>query len=94
MAMQLLGSIMLAVANIIFARHSTTAIAAYGIYYRLQAFIFMPVFGIGQGALPIIGYNYGKRNIKRVKDSIWYGILSAAGFTLIGFAVFQLFPGQ
>ncbi len=94
MAMQLLGSIMLAVANLIIARHDATAIAAYGIYYRLQSFIFMPVFGIGQAVLPLIGYNYGNKDYERIRKTVWYGMLSAVLFTCIGFALFQLFPRE
>ena len=94
MAMQLLGSITLAVINLILGGLSTTAIAAYGIYYRLQSFVFMPVFGMGQGALPIIGYNYGNKNLQRVKQTASFAMLFSILFTLIGFGIFQLFPSQ
>ncbi|MDI3537191.1 MAG: hypothetical protein PWP52_905 [Bacteroidales bacterium] len=94
MAMQLMGSITLAVINLILAGQSTTAIAVYGIYYRLQSFVFMPVFGMGQGALPIIGYNYGNGNFERVKQTASYGMLFSILFTLVGFALFQIFPSQ
>ncbi len=92
MSMQLLASVMLAGGNLILARHSTTAIAVFGIFFRLQAFIFMPVFGLGQGVMPITGYNYGSGQPHRMKQVIRYGMLSAFLFTLAGFAVFQLIP--
>jgi putative MATE family efflux protein len=92
MAMQLLGSFTLVGVNLILGSLSTTAIAAYGIYYRLQSFVFMPVFGLGQGVLPITGYNYGKGNLERVKRTVVYGMLFSTVFTLIGLGLFQIFP--
>ncbi|MFW6180788.1 MAG: MATE family efflux transporter [Spirochaetota bacterium] len=92
MSMQLLASVMLAGGNLILATFSTTAIAVFGIFFRLQAFIFMPVFGLGQGVMPITGYNYGAGEPGRMKQTVQYGMVAAFLFTLAGFMVFQLIP--
>ena len=94
MAMQLLASVMLAGGNLIIGRHSITAIAVFGIFFRLQSFIFMPVFGLGQGVMPLIGYNYGNRNPERMKHTARIGITTAFCFTFIGFLIFQSIPRQ
>jgi len=94
MAMQLLASVMLAGGNLIIGRHSITAIAVFGIFFRLQSFIFMPVFGLGQGVMPLIGYNYGNRNPDRMKQTARIGITTAFCFTFIGFLIFQSIPRQ
>jgi putative MATE family efflux protein len=93
-AMQLLGSVMLAGANMILGSFGTVAIAVFGIFFRLQSFIFMPVFGLGQGVMPLIGYNYGSGNPERMKETARLGIVTAFVFTLIGFFIFQLLPRQ
>jgi len=92
--MQLLASVMLAGGNIILGGFSTTAIAVFGIFFRLQSFIFMPVFGLGQGVMPLIGYNYGSGNTDRMKKTARIGYLTAFSFTLTGFLIFQLFSRQ
>lgn len=73
---------------------SDTAIAVYGSYFKLNSFIFMPVFGLNNGVVPIIAYNYGARNKKRIMDTIKAGISFAMIIMVFGFAVFELFPGQ
>jgi len=91
--MQLLASVMMAGINkFILAPVSATAIAVAGIYFRLQSFVFMPVFGLNQGYMPIVGYNYGHQKPKRMKKTIKLAGLVAFAFTTIGFVVFQLFP--
>ncbi|MFP4618576.1 MAG: MATE family efflux transporter [Spirochaetaceae bacterium] len=92
MSLQLLASVMLAGGNLILAMHNTAAIAVFGIFFRLQSFIFMPVFGLGQGVMPVAGYNYGARNPERIKETIKYGALFAFLFTFTGFLIFQIFP--
>ncbi len=94
MAMQLLASVMLAGGNLIIGRHNLTAIAVFGIFFRLQSFIFMPVFGLGQGVMPLTGYNYGNHNPERMKKTARIGIATAFCFTFIGFLIFQSFPRQ
>ena len=94
MAMQLLASVMLAGANLIIARHSIVAVAVFGVFFRLQSFIFMPVFGLGQGVIPLTGYNYGNRNPDRMKQTARISIITAFCFTFTGFLIFQSFPRQ
>jgi putative MATE family efflux protein len=94
MVMQLIASFMIGTINIILAGYSAIAIAAMGIYFRLQSFVFMPVFGLSQGYLPIVGYNYGHKRLDRIKKTAVYGFLLSFAFTLCGFFIFQLFPGQ
>ena len=90
--MQTLGSIMISVLNLILEAYSSTAIAAAGIYFKLQSFVFMPVFGLTHGYLPIMGYNYGHKKPERMKKTMKYTFLTAFSFTTLGFIVFQLFP--
>ena len=94
MVMQLLASFMIASVNTILAGYTSAAIAALGIYFRLQSFVLMPVFGLNQGFMPIVGYNYGHRKPERIKRTVLYGFLIAFIFTMIGFSIFQLFPRQ
>jgi putative MATE family efflux protein len=90
--MQGLGSVMLTGLNLILASFSGSAVAVLGVYYKLQSFIFMPVFGLGQGAMPIIGYNYGARNKKRMMKALRVAVLSDFTIMALGTMAFQLFP--
>lgn len=63
-----MGSIMVAVMNLILGTFMGLAVTFFGVYYKLQSFLFMPVNGLGQGTLPIIGFNYGAKNAKRVRE--------------------------
>lgn len=92
--MQLVGSFMISGINIILALFSATAIAVFGIYFKLQSFIFMPVFGLCQGIMPIMGFNYGAKNQKRVMDTLKYGSIYAGIIMLLGTVIFQIFPRQ
>ena len=89
--MQSIGSIMLFGYNAILAA-SKTAVAVLGIYFRLQSFIFMPVFGLNQGAMPIMGYNYGARNRSRLMKTYKLSLLVAVIIMTAGFVLFQLCP--
>ncbi|MGN0659435.1 MAG: MATE family efflux transporter [Emergencia sp.] len=89
--MQSIGSIMLLGYNMILAA-SATAVAVLGVYYKLQSFIFMPVFGLNQGAMPIMGYNYGARNRERLMDVYKKALLTAAVIMGLGTLIFHLFP--
>lgn len=80
--------------NIILIQFSSTATAVFGVYYKLQSFVFMPIFGINNGIIPIISYNYGARNKKRVTDTIKLSIIYATVIMLAGLVLFQLFPTQ
>lgn len=89
--MQSIASIMLFGYNAILAA-SKTAVAVLGIYFRLQSFIFMPVFGLNQGAMPIMGYNYGARNKARLMKTYKLSLLVAVIIMSCGFILFQLCP--
>lgn len=89
MVMQFLGSFMVAGLNLIVDPYNTDAIAVVGIYFKLQSFVFMPVFGLNQGFMPIIGYNYGFNKPERMKETIKYGLLTAFVITTTGFLLFQ-----
>ena len=78
--------------NIILIGFTPTAIAVYGSYFKIQSFFFMPVFGINNGLIPIIGYNYGARKKQRIYRTFRYGVLYASCFTLLGLALFHLIP--
>lgn len=92
--MQLLGSVMLAGGNLILGGFGTTAIAVFGIFFRLQSFVFMPIFGLGQGVMPIMGYNFGSGNSGRMKETARIAYVTAFSFTLLGFLIFQSFSRQ
>lgn len=90
--MQLMGSITMAGLNIILGSYSTAAIAVLGIFFRFEAFVLMPVFGLAQGYIPLLGYNYGSKKSERMKQTIKYALFSGSLFTTIGFLIFQFFP--
>ncbi|SHH13780.1 putative efflux protein, MATE family [Thermosyntropha lipolytica DSM 11003] len=94
MIMQLVGSLILLVLNHSLAPYGYRAIAAMGIYFRVQSLIFMPLFGLNQGLIPIVGFNYGARNLSRMKSAIKKARLGAFILMSIGFIGFQLFPAQ
>ena len=90
--MQAIGSVMTFAMNNILLKFSEEALNVFGIYYKLQSFIFMPVFGLNNGMIPIIAYNYGARNPDRVRATMKLSAITAIGYMLVGFAAFQLFP--
>ncbi|MBU3146085.1 MATE family efflux transporter [Clostridium sp. CF012] len=94
MFMQILGSVMVSGINLILAGFSGTAVAVFGAYFKLQSFIYMPVFGLTQGIMPIVGYNYGAKNKHRVLEAVKYGCIFACAIMLIGTTVFVIFPRQ
>lgn len=92
--MQSIGSVMVFGMNKILMLFSSTATAVFGVYFKLQSFIFMPVFGLNNGIIPIIAYNYGARNKKRIMSSVKLGIAVAISIMTLGVLIFQLFPAQ
>ncbi len=86
------GSITNYMMNRILGSFTSTAIAVYGAYFKIQSFFFMPVFGINNGLIPIIGYNYGARRQDRIKRTILFGVLYACFFMFLGVILMQLFP--
>ena len=93
MANRLLFSVSIVFINLILGAFSSTAIAVMGLIFRMQSFFLMMVFGLTQGYLPIVGYNFGHNNPERMKKTIIVGNLAALSFGVIGFIIFQLFPG-
>lgn len=91
--MQTVGSLMIMALNLILAGLSTVAVAVMGLYFRLQSFVFMPVFGLTGGLVAIVGYNFGARNAKRVYETVRAALLYAGGIMAVGTALFLLFPG-
>ena len=94
MVLNSVGSVMVFGLNQILIAFTDTATAVFGIYFKLQSFIFMPVFGLNNGMVPIIAYNYGARNKDRILQTMKLAVLIATGFMLCGLAVAELFPAQ
>ncbi len=92
--MQSISSVMTYGMNQILINFSSTAVTVFGVYFKLQSFIFMPVFGLNNGMIPIIAYNYGARSRKRIMDTAKLSIFIAVGIMLAGLIIFQLFTPQ
>ena len=90
--MQAIGSLMTFGMNKILIQFTSTATAVFGVYFKLNSFIFMPVFGVNNGMVPIVAYNYGARNKKRITQTIHLSIISAVVIMLCGLALFMIFP--
>ena len=92
--MQSIGSFMIFGLNLILTGFSITAVNVLGVYYKLQSFIFMPVFGLTHGVMPIMGYNYGAKNKDRLIKSLKYSLFIALVIMGIGLIIFQVFPRE
>jgi putative MATE family efflux protein len=92
--MQSIGSVMTAGMNLILMGISSTAAAVFGVYFKLQSFFFMPVFGLNNGLIPIISYNYGAKKKSRMMKTLKYGYIIAFCFTFIGFLAFMFIPDR
>lgn len=92
--MQSIGSVMTTGMNLILMGISSTAAAVFGVYFKLQSFFFMPVFGLNNGLIPIISYNFGAKKKKRMINTLKYGYLIAFLFTFVGFLCFEIMPAQ
>lgn len=92
--MQVMGSVMVSAVNSILMPYSSTAVAFFGVYYKLQNFLLMPINGLGQAAIPIIGFNYGAKNGARIRQALRIMLPAAVLFALCGTLVFFLLPGQ
>ncbi len=90
--MQSIGSLTTFGLNNILLMFSSTAATVFGVYFKLQSFVFMPVFGLTNGMIPIVAYNYGAQNKKRIYQTIKLSAAIAVGIMLVGVVVFQLFP--
>lgn len=89
-----IGSIMTFGMNKILISFTSTATAVFGVYFKLQSFIFMPVFGLNNGMVPIVAYNYGARNPERITRTIKLSMLYATAIMALGFLAFQFFSPQ
>ena len=87
-----IGSVMNYGMNRILLGFTSTAAAVFGVYFKLQSFVFMPVFGLNNGMIPVISYNYGAGNRQRVVKAIKTSAVMAVGIMLLGLMAFQIFP--
>ena len=87
-----IGSVMTFGVNKILMAFTSTAAAVFGVYFKLQSFVFMPVFGLNNGMVPIVAYNYGARKPDRIMKTMRLSIVYAVTIMVAGFAVFQLMP--
>lgn len=92
--MQSISSVLIFGMNAILVGFSDIAVSVLGVYYKLQSFVFMPVFGLNQGVMPIIGYNYGARNKTRLYSALKYGCFIAVVIMTLGTLAFWIFPEQ
>lgn len=77
-----------------FGEIGKTAAAVFGIYFKLQSFVFMPVFGLNNGMVPIVSFNYGARRADRILQTVRLSAIYAVSIMVVGMAVVQLIPGQ
>lgn len=87
-----IGSVMVSGINLILAGFSQVGVLVFGVYYKVQTFVFMPINGLVQGTLPIMSYSYGAKNQVRLKGSLKLSLILAESFSLIGMLVFLIFP--
>ena len=92
-----IGSVMTFAMNkilIVYHAAKETAATIFGVYFKLNSFVFMPVFGLNNGIIPIVAYNYGAQNRRRMLKAIKISVIFVASYIFLGFMVFMLFPGQ
>lgn len=93
--MQSISAIMMLGLNTIFTMNdSAVSVTVLGVYFKLQSFVFMPCFGLNQGVLPVLGYNYGARNKKRVYSTLKCGIIIAVCIMAVGVTLMWLIPNR
>ena len=90
--MSSIASVMTFCMNKILMSFSSTATAVFGVYFKLQSFVFMPVFGLNNGMVPIIAFNYGAKKKQRIMKTMKLAMMYAFGMMLIGLIIFQLCP--
>ncbi len=90
--MQSIGSVMTFLLNMILGSLTMVATTVFGVYFKLQSFVFMPIFGLNNGMVPIVAYNYGAKNEERVKKTVKLTIACAVSIMLLGLCAFQFFP--
>ena len=92
--MNSIGTIMVSLINKILIIFSSTAVSVFGVYFKLQSFVFMPVFGLNNGVIPILGFNYGAKNKKRMISTMKLGLVVALLIMFLGTLIFQFFPKE
>ena len=92
-AMNAIGSVMTFGMNAILIAYSSTAVAVFGVYFKLQSFVFMPVFGLNNGMVPIVSYNYGARKPDRILGTMRLAAIYAVSIMVVGFLAGQFLPG-
>lgn len=92
--MMAIGSVMSYSMNKILVVFSTTAVAVFGVYFKLESFIFMPVFGLNNGLIPVLAYNYGAKSKARIKESVHFGMVLAISIMAVGTIIFWVIPKQ
>ena len=94
--MMAIGSVMTFLMNIILISYTAArelSATIFGVYFKLNSFVFMPVFGLNNGVIPIIAYNYGARNRRRMMQAVKLAVIYAASYILLGLLAFMLIPG-
>lgn len=94
MVMQAISAVMTMCMNAVLGGFNETAVAVFGVYFKVQSFVFMPVFGLTAGIMPIMGYNFGARNKKRMTSALKYCLLISVLIMLLGTLIFQLIPDK
>lgn len=92
--MMAVGSLMTTGMNKILHRFSDLAVTVFGVYFKLQSFVFMPIFGLNNGVIPIVAFNYGARHKKRMVKAVKVACFAASGFMAFGLLIMQVFPAQ
>lgn len=92
--MQSIASVLITFLNKILISFSDIAVSVLGVYYKLQSFVFMPVFGLTHGTMPIMGYSYGARYRKRLMKALKLSCIIAACIMLLGMLAFMIFPRE
>ena len=90
--MQGIGTVMTSLMNAILITFDVLATTVFGVYFKLQSFVFMPVFGLNSGVMPILGYNYGAKNRPRMMKALKMGLAVAILLMSLGTLFFNLFP--
>ena len=93
-AMQSMSTIMILALNRILISFSDMAVSVLGIYFKLQSFVFMPLFGLNNGMTPIVAYNYGAGNRERIVKTIKYAIIASIGIMIVGTGMFWMFTKE
>lgn len=92
--MQSIGAVCTTGLNMILSQFSQASVAVLGIYYKLQSFVYMPVFGLTHGMMPIVGYSYGAKNQKRLRETLKIAFIIAVAIMAVGMVIFMVFARQ